>query len=95
MVASDGTEAVTAYGQHPDEISLVLTDMMMPFMDGLATIKALRKINPDVKVIAASGLSTSEKVAEAAKTGMCKFLPKPFSAEQLLESISGVLKEYS
>lgn len=95
MVASDGTEAVIAYAQHPDEISLVLTDMMMPFMDGLATVKALRKINPDVKVIAASGLSTSDKVAEAAKTGMTKFLAKPFTAEKLLETVSETLKEDS
>jgi nitrogen-specific signal transduction histidine kinase len=46
LTASDGTEAVALYAQHKDEVKVVLTDMMMPYMDGPATIRALQKLNP-------------------------------------------------
>ena len=46
------------YAEKREEIRLVVTDMMMPFMDGAATIRALRKIGPTVKIIATSGLAT-------------------------------------
>ena len=91
LVASDGTEAVALYAQHKDEIKVVLTDMMMPFMDGVATIRALQKMNPNVRVIAASGLAQNEKAAEAAGVGVKVFLPKPYSAERLLTSLAAIL----
>ena len=56
MTASDGIEAVALYAQYKDEISAVLLDMMMPSMDGATTIRTLQKMNPQVKIIAASGL---------------------------------------
>jgi len=56
--------------QHKDEISVVLTDMMMPSMDGSTTIRTLQKMNPQIKIIAASGLASNDKVAEAAGLGI-------------------------
>ena len=47
LTATDGAEAVAIYAQHKNEIAVVLTDMMMPIMDGPATIRALMRINPD------------------------------------------------
>jgi CheY-like chemotaxis protein len=52
---------VAVYAKHENEIAVVLTDMMMPIMDGPATINALRRINPTVKIIAASGLIIDNK----------------------------------
>ena len=49
LTATDGADAVATYAQHRDEIAVVLTDMMMPVMDGTATIYALRRINPKSK----------------------------------------------
>ncbi len=91
LVASDGTEAVALYAQHRDEIAVVLTDMMMPFMDGPATIRALQKMNPRVRIIAASGLSANDKAAEAAAVGAQTFLPKPYTAEKLLKALAEIL----
>ena len=91
LVASDGTEAVALYAQHRDEIAAVLTDMMMPFMDGPATIRALQKMNPRVRIIAASGLSANDKAAEAAAVGAQTFLPKPYTAEKLLKALAEIL----
>lgn len=91
LVASDGTEAVALYAEKKDEIQVVLTDMMMPFMDGLATIRALRRLNPHVRIIAASGLAGSEKAAEAASLGVKAFLTKPYTAEKLLTLLAELL----
>ncbi|MBD2612964.1 MAG: response regulator [Nostoc sp. ZfuVER08] len=92
ITASDGIEAIALYAEHRDEISLVLTDMLMPSMDGLTTIRTLRKINPDVKIIAVSGLSSADKVDAAYDMGIKAFLPKPYTANQLLQTISTVKK---
>jgi CheY-like chemotaxis protein len=91
VVAADGTEAVALYAQQRDEIKLVLTDMMMPFMDGPATIRALQRLNPRVKIIAASGLGAQDKAAEATALGVRMFLPKPYTAEKLLKALAQVL----
>lgn len=90
ITASDGIEAIALYAEHQDKISLVLTDMVMPSMDGLTTIRTLKKINPHVKIIAMSGLVTNDKVNAVYKMGIQAFLPKPYTASQLLQTISTV-----
>ena len=69
LTATDGAEAVAIYAQHRHEIAVVLTDMMMPIMDGPATIRALTQINPAIKIIAASGLNANGEVAKASGAG--------------------------
>ena len=91
MTAGDGTEAVALYAQHRDQVRVVLTDMMMPFMDGPATIRALQKLDPHVKIIASSGLAADGKVAEAANAGVKTFLSKPYTAEKLLKALAEIL----
>lgn len=66
--------------------------MVMPSMDGITTIRTLRKINRDVKIIAVSGLSSTDKVNTAYDMGIKAFLSKPYTASQLLETISTVKK---
>ncbi|MDF5709439.1 MAG: response regulator [Nostoc sp. S4] len=90
ITASDGIEAIALYAEHRDEISLVLTDMLMPSMDGLTTIRTLQKINPDVKIIAVSGMSSADKIDAAYDIGIKAFLSKPYTANQLLQTISTV-----
>ncbi|MBD2346637.1 hybrid sensor histidine kinase/response regulator [Anabaena subtropica] len=90
ITASDGIEAIAIYAEHRDKISLVLTDMVMPCMDGLTTIRTLQKINPNVKIIATSGLAAHDKVNAAYNMGIQAFLPKPYTANQLLKTISTV-----
>ncbi len=89
LTANDGIEAIAVYAEHQGEISIVLTDMVMPFMDGLTTIRTLRKINPDVKIIAVSGLSSQEKFS-AADVHVHAFLSKPYTAKELLQTINEV-----
>jgi two-component system cell cycle sensor histidine kinase/response regulator CckA len=90
ITASDGIEAIALYAEYRDKISLVLTDMLMPSMDGITTIRTLHKINPNVKIIAISGLATSDKMNAAYDLGIKAFLSKPYTAKQLLETINTV-----
>jgi two-component system cell cycle sensor histidine kinase/response regulator CckA len=91
MTAADGTEALALFAQHADEIDLVLTDMMMPFMDGPTTVRAIRKIKPDVKVITTTGLAENFDRTMLADEPVQGFLPKPYTAVRLLEVIQHVL----
>jgi len=92
LKASDGTEALALYAEHGHEIAVVLTDMIMPFMDGPTTIRALQKMNPQVKIIAASGLTAGHKAGEDSLEGVKIFLGKPYTAEKLLKALAYVLK---
>ena len=91
LIAEDGAEAVARYVQHSSAIAAILLDMMMPVMDGMATIETLLQINPQVKIIASSGLAINGIVAKAAKTGVTHFLQKPYTAETLLKTLALVL----
>ncbi|WP_447983726.1 PAS domain S-box protein [Nitrospira sp. Nam74] len=91
FTASDGTEAVALYAEHQREIDVVITDMMMPYLNGSNTIRALQKLNPAVKILVVSGLMGNEQVAEVAGTTQVAFLQKPYTAESLLITLQQVI----
>jgi CheY-like chemotaxis protein len=70
-------------------------DMMMPVMDGPATIRALTRLNPDLRIICISGLLEIEKNRDNLGSSNIAFLPKPFTAEQLLAELSELLRKPS
>jgi PAS domain S-box-containing protein len=77
LPAADGAEAVAIYAQHRNEIAVVLTDLMMPVMDGTAVIRVLLRINPAIKIIATSGLNTNGSAVRAPGISVKHFLTKP------------------
>jgi PAS domain S-box-containing protein len=91
VTASDGAEAVAIVARPDMEISVVLTDMMMPVMDGPATIQVLLRLKPNLPIIAASGLSADGRVTQAASLGVKHFLSKPYSADALLQVLREIL----
>lgn len=91
MTAEDGAEAIALYALHQAEIAVVLTDVMMPVMDGMTLIAAMRRINPNVRIIIASGNNVSANAAKAANVGIQHFLAKPFTAEVVLSTLSNIL----
>lgn len=91
LVAVNGAEAVALFAQNIDRVDLVLTDMMMPVMDGPATILALRQIRPDVRIIGASGIEHNSMLARAVGAGVKHFLPKPYTADVLLRTLADAL----
>ena len=92
FTAQDGIEAIATYVQNKKKIRLVLIDMMMPEMDGATAISTLQQLNPQVQVIAMSGLASTEALAQAASNGIQGFLAKPFNNSDLLNTINGVLQ---
>lgn len=92
MTALDGAEALALYVENKGEVAIVLTDMTMPVMDGSATIRALKKLNPRVKIIAASGLNANGGSPKLSDLGVSEFLVKPYTAEALLGVLNKLLK---
>lgn len=93
ILASDGAEGVAEFAQHSAEIAVVITDMLMPIMDGPSTVRALRRMDPKVKIIGASGLASNVAVARTSEAGLIKFLPKPYTAETLLKMLRELIDE--
>lgn len=82
LTACDGIDAIALYAQHQAEIQTVVIDMMMPEMDGITTIRTLKRLNPNIKVIAVSGLGMTDRLVQ--EVGVTDFLMKPYTAEDLL-----------
>jgi PAS domain S-box-containing protein len=89
--ASDGTQGLAQYTQHQSEVRLVITDLAMPFMDGLALIHALRKLNPQVKIIAMSGHQSKASAGHLPRDSVQALLAKPFDAAELLQALRQAL----
>ena len=69
----------------------MLIDMIMPVMNGSATMQALHELDARVPIIAMSGLAANSQADEAVKLGVQAFLPKPYSKETLLASLHELL----
>lgn len=93
VAAAGGREALALYQQRHEAIKLVLTDLMMPGMDGLALSRGLLTLNPQVKIIAASGLGEDAKVAELKALGVKAFLAKPYAIDKLFDILRDMLQE--
>ena len=91
ITASDGVEAVALYSQHKAEINVVVVDMMMPEMDGATTIRTLQKINPQVKILAVSGVVSNQNSMTDIVASVKTFLPKPYTVDELLKNLQVVL----
>jgi PAS domain S-box-containing protein len=93
LAAKNGAEAVAVYRQHQSKIEVAIVDMMMPIMDGTATIQALREINPHARVICASGLSSQPNLTDAAPLKVQASLKKPYTPEKLLTTLRRVIDD--
>jgi PAS domain S-box-containing protein len=92
VTAGDGAEGVALFADNKKNIKVVITDIMMPVMDGTAAILALKRITPDVKIIAASGLTAREQITAPTESNIQAFLTKPYTAEKLLKALAAALK---
>lgn len=93
LTASDGVQAVELYRRHREEIDLVLMDLTMPHMDGEETLGELRRLNPDVPVVLASGHSHEDVTGRFAGKGLAGILQKPYTLARLRETLAGLLPE--
>jgi PAS domain S-box-containing protein len=93
LTARDGAEALEIYKDRSSDIAAVLTDMTMPIMDGPATIRALREVDPHAKIIASSGFKLYSDRDRRSEPGTKYFLAKPYSAEGLLTTVRAALDD--
>jgi two-component system, cell cycle sensor histidine kinase and response regulator CckA len=87
LVATDGLDALTIYAQRMDDIKIVLTDVMMPLLDGTKLTRALKRMNSDVAVIAATGQADEARYSELKQLGVREILQKPYRTDKLLAAL--------
>lgn len=90
LVAEDGVAGVELYRRHP-ETTLVIVDMLMPNLNGYQCIEALKAINPNVRVILATGYSREALGENLNKPEIRGFLPKPWTRQQLSSLVNEAL----
>ncbi len=90
-VAGDGHQALDVYRQHRDEIALVLADMVMPRLDGVALFQALRAENPNVRLVLTTGYPLDDKAQALLAEGVADWLQKPLTLNRLGRVVSQAL----
>src|SRR5204863_5455450 len=88
ITARNGTEAADAV---TEDINLVVTDMMMPGMDGYTAIRLIRQKLPQMKILVTSGYTTPEKLPMLRRMGVEGFVQKPFEFTTFAEAVRDVL----
>lgn len=91
LVASDGVEALQQYRERSGEIALVILDVTMPRMSGLACYEELVRINPEIKVILCSGYHLQDLGSRLRLHPGVRFLQKPYRIEELLQAVRSLL----
>lgn len=92
-LASNGVEGLDLFSKRPSD--LVITDIIMPEKEGLETIRAMKRILPELKIIAMSGggrLSASNYLETALIFGAKKIIEKPFSQQQMVSAVKELLE---
>jgi PAS domain S-box-containing protein len=92
LTASNGAEAIEVFTRHQNEIKLVLTDMMMPIMDGAVAIRTIKSIRPQVRIIASTGRGTPEDGTLLIPEGADALLAKPLEVHLLVNTVDTVLR---
>lgn len=91
LEAANGKEALEVYAASGQSIAAVVIDMTMPVLGGLPTMQELVKMNPDVRIIAASGIHDNEALARSIGQPLKEFLAKPFTSEMLLRAVAAAV----
>ncbi len=87
LTAVDGRDAVDLFTKHADGIDLVILDLSMPNMDGLAAFEELVRIRPGVKVILSSGYNDQESFQRMSGKRLAGFIQKPYSMKNLRDAL--------
>jgi CheY-like chemotaxis protein len=90
--ASNGKEAMELYRQHASEISLTLTDIGMPVMDGYALILELKSVNPRLPIIISSGFGNIDVSEHVAPENIAGLISKPYSFDKMREMLKSVVE---
>ncbi|MCG6905958.1 MAG: response regulator [Desulfobacteraceae bacterium] len=86
LTAGSGAEALATIDRNPVDVAIV--DVKMPGMDGIATLKEIKRRHPLVEVIMLTGHGTFESAVEGMKSGATDYLTKPSEIDELLEKVA-------
>lgn len=93
VAVNDGRQAVDYYRVHGDEVDLVILDMTMPVMEGPACFRALRELDPQVRVVLSTGNALDGSAQELLDEGAVSFVQKPYAVAKLSEVVSKALAQ--
>jgi CheY-like chemotaxis protein len=93
LTAGSGREAIEIYQKHLGEISMVIVDMVMPDLNGGETYDELKKIDPEIKVLLASGYSIDGQAHDILDRGCNGFIQNPFNIVGLSHKIRKILNQ--
>jgi PAS domain S-box-containing protein len=91
LEANDGPEALALFAQQMNSVNIILTDIMMPYMDGVMLIRAIKKMKATMKFIASTGQGEEARLPELETLHVTNFLTKPYDTERLLKTLHDTL----
>ena len=92
ITAGNGVEALDIFRSERAKIELVILDLIMPEMDGIACFRYLRELDPDLKIIITSGYNPDQKTKDSLTKKADGFVSKPFDMGQMLKVVQQVLE---
>ena len=90
MLAADGEQAIDGYCRHKTEIDVVLLDVGLPKVNNVDVFRKMKKENPDVRVVVASGYLDAQMKTEMYRAGVKAFIDKPYLLPEMLETLRSV-----
>lgn len=93
LLAENGEDAVSIYRENPNQIDLVLLDMVMPKLGGHSTFYQIREIDPNARILLSSGFVSQESVADLLANGAVGFLPKPHRIKTMTDELRRILDD--
>jgi len=92
ITAANGKEALQRYRQHASEITLIITDIGMPVMDGYALFHEVKSLNPELPIVISSGFGDREVASHIAPDDIAGLISKPYRFDKVQEVLKNVLK---
>lgn len=95
ITANNGQKGIEIYASKMDKIDLIILDLVMPEMSGTDVLVEVMQMNPNAKVVVASGYSANGPIRDAISQGARRFIDKPYTLRQLVSCVRQVLdKDY-
>lgn len=93
LLAANGEEALDLYRNHKCDISVILLDLRLPKISGYDVLETVKREDPDVCVVIASGYVDENVKSRMQQSGVKHFIDKPYNCQQLLETLQSAIKD--
>ena len=90
--AENGQDAIDWFEQNQAEVDVIILDVVMPKMDGLQVLRRLLQVNPEIKIIMVTAISSGSIVSGAMRAGALEFVTKPFKLSELVKAVNKVVE---